>query len=48
MLKGIGASEGVGIGKARKLLEKPIVYADKAPAETPAEKERLRSEVQTF
>ena len=48
MLKGIGASEGVGIGKARKLLEKPIVYADKAPADTAAEKERLRSAVQTF
>ena len=48
MLKGIGASEGVGIGKARKLLEKPIVYADKAPADTAAEKERLCSAVQTF
>ena len=48
MLKGIGASEGVGIGKARKLLEKPIVYTDKAPADTAAEKERLLSAVQTF
>ncbi len=48
MLKGIGASAGIGIGKARKLIEKPIVYAAVAPADPAAEKQRLDDAVQKF
>lgn len=48
MLKGIGASDGIGIGKALKLEEKPIIYEDAAAADPAAEKERLAAAVQTF
>ena len=48
MLKGIGASAGIGIGKARKLIEKPIVYEDITPVDPAAEKKRLEDAVQTF
>lgn len=39
MLKGIGAFAGIGIGKARKLIEKPIVYEDITPVDPAARKE---------
>lgn len=48
MLKGIGASEGIGIGKALKLLNKPIVYEDISPSDPTEEKKRFESAVKTF
>lgn len=48
MLKGIGASDGIGIGRALKLVEKPIVYEDVAVTDTEAEKQRLADAVQAF
>lgn len=48
MLKGIGASDGIGIGKALKLVEKPIVYEDVTVTDTEAEKQRLADAVQAF
>lgn len=48
MLKGIGASDGIGIGRALKLVEKPIVYEDIAVTDTGAEKQRLADAVQAF
>ena len=48
MLKGIGASEGIGIGKALKLLNKPIVYEDISPSDPTEEKKRFESAVKVF
>ena len=48
MLKGIGASEGIGIGKALKLLNKPIVYEDISPSDPTEEKKRFESAVKSF
>ena len=48
MLKGIGASDGIGIGRALKLVEKPIVYEEIAVTDTEAEKQRLADAVQAF
>lgn len=48
MLKGIGASDGIGIGRALKLVEKPIVYEDVAVSDPEAEKQRLADAVQAF
>ena len=48
MLKGIGASDGIGIGKALKLLNKPIVYADTVPESAEEEKKRLEAAVKVF
>lgn len=48
MLRGIGASDGIGIGKALKLVDKPIVYEDITVADTAAEKQRLQTAVQAF
>lgn len=48
MLKGIGASDGIGIGRALKLVEKPIVYEDVPVTDPEAEKQRLADAVQAF
>lgn len=48
MLKGIGASDGIGIGRALKLVEKPIVYEDVTVSDPEAEKQRLADAVQAF
>lgn len=48
MLKGIGASDGIGIGKALKLIDKPIVYEDVTVTDTAAEQKRLENAVQAF
>ena len=48
MLKGTGASDGIGIGKALKLTDQPIVYEDVKIADPAAEKERLHAAVQVF
>lgn len=48
MLRGIGASEGIGIGRALKVIDTPIVYADTAVTDTAAEKKRFEDAVQVF
>lgn len=48
MLKGIGASDGIGIGKALTLVDRPIIYEDITVADPTAEKERLAAAVQVF
>lgn len=48
MLKGLGVSDGIGIGKALKLIDRPIVYEDAAVTDTAAEKKRLEDAVQAF
>lgn len=48
MLKGIGASDGIGIGKTLKLIDRPIEYKDITVTDTESEKKRLEAAVKAF
>lgn len=48
MLKGIGASVGIGIGKTVKLMERPVSYADATAADPKTEKDRFRAAADRF
>ena len=48
MLKGIGASDGIGIGKALIFNDKPIAYDEGASEGPKAEKSRFEAAVHTF
>ena len=48
MLKGIGASGGIGIGRAVKLKSRPVSYTDTAAADPKAEKDRFDSAADRF
>lgn len=48
MLKGIGASSGIGIGKALKFIEKSVDFEPHTVADTDAEKTRLENAVSVF
>lgn len=48
MLKGIGASSGIGIGKALKFIEKSVDFEPHTVADTNAEKTRFENAVSVF
>ena len=48
MLKGIGASEGYGIGRVMLVVEQSLDYTPKEITDVDAELERYRSAVDTF
>lgn len=48
MLKGIGASSGIGIGKALKFIEKSIDFESHTVADTDAEKTRFENAASVF
>lgn len=48
MLKGIGASSGIGIGKALKFIEKSVDFEPHTVADTDAEKTRFENAVSVF
>lgn len=48
MLKGIGASNGIGIGKIVKFTEKSVEFENHQPENTDAEKQRFKEAVETF
>ena len=48
VLKGVNASEGIGIGVARVAVEPDLSYANVAPKDPVAEKARFRSAVDAF
>ena len=48
MLKGIGASSGIGIGKALKFIEKSIDFEPHTVADTDAEKTRFENAASVF
>lgn len=48
MLKGIAASEGIGIGKVMIIEDKPLEYTPKTVSDTDAELQRFRDAVEVF
>ena len=48
MLKGIAASEGIGIGKVMIIEDKPLEYTPKTVSDTDAELQRFRDAVEAF
>ncbi len=48
MLKGIGVSDGIGIGKVIKYIGAPVVYADTVITDTATERNRFRKAVGQF
>lgn len=48
MLKGVGVSSGIGIGKAVKYITRTVAYADTAITDTGTEKNRFRKAVCQF
>lgn len=48
MLKGIGASNGIGIGRIVKFTEKSVEFENRQPENIDAEKERFKNAVESF
>ena len=48
MLKGIGASDGIGIGRVMLILEQSLEYTPKEITDIDAELERYRNAVEVF